>query len=214
MRYTLAIASLASLFAVPVLAQPAADWIADLDHLARELPRRHAAPTVEVDAATFAHEVAGLRARLPSLDDAGAIAGLMRLAAMFGDGHTEIAPLHKATGFTRVPLILYSFEKGGMRVIGAAPDQGDLLGARLTQVGELPTESAIDRLEPLMSGDLGNPHEREHAAPELLLIPELLAATGVTKSAAASSYTFTFDDGRIVERALNGLPVPAFSTLA
>ena len=101
-----------------------------------------------------------------------------------------------------------------MRVIGAAPDHRDLLGARLTQVGGLPTESAVNRLEPLMSGDLGNPHEREHAAPELLLIPELLAATGVTKSAAASSYTFTFDDERVVERTLNGLPVSAFSTLA
>ena len=90
MRYPLAIATLTFLFAAPVLAQPAADWIADLDHMARELPRRHAAPTVEVDAATFAREVADLRTRLPALDDAGAVAGLMRLAGMFGDGHTEI----------------------------------------------------------------------------------------------------------------------------
>ena len=66
----------------------------------------------------FDAAVADLDRRIPQLQRNQIIVGMMRIAAMVGDGHTRVDPRKdKAFGFRSLPLKLYWFEDG----ISSAP---------------------------------------------------------------------------------------------
>ncbi|QDZ06293.1 hypothetical protein FPZ24_01405 [Sphingomonas panacisoli] len=80
----------ASAAAVPTLT--AEQWRADLRFMAAELERRHANVFHAVSRQAFTAAVADLDARIPSLQRNEIIVGMMRIAAMVGDGHTRVDP--------------------------------------------------------------------------------------------------------------------------
>lgn len=66
-------------------------WRQDLQHLARELPRRHKNAFHAVTREQFLRAVAALDAAIPSLQDHEIRLGLQRIVAMVGDAHTALA---------------------------------------------------------------------------------------------------------------------------
>ncbi len=68
----------------------AAQWRADLQFFARELPKKHANAFHHISRERFEAEVAGLDGRLERLDADEIYAGLERIACLIGDGHTYV----------------------------------------------------------------------------------------------------------------------------
>ncbi len=114
---------------------------ADLDSLAAELPKRHANLFHTTPAAEFEREVDNLRSRLPQLDEAEALIGLVHLSTLARDGHTALFLLPfpggpAVPGIRPLPIQFHAFDDG-LRVIAADRAHADLLGATLTGVGDL-----------------------------------------------------------------------------
>lgn len=165
---------------IPVLPQlTPQQWREDLRFFAAELERRHANPFHTVSRERFAAEVAELDARIPSLQRNQIVVGMMRLAAMVGDGHTRVDPRKDARfGFPSLPLKLYLFEDG-VYVRAAAPAQAALVGARIEAVGGVPIAEAIRRVSELASRD--NEIGPRLFVPLYLNMPDILHALGLSR---------------------------------
>lgn len=154
-------------------------WSEDLDFLAREMPARHAnlfhaARREQVDSA-----FASIRSRLPVLARHQVIVELMRLAAMIGDGHTNVSPWRDtAVAFHRLPIALYRFADG-YHVRAATRENAKLLGAKVLGIGGVPIDSAEALVAPLVGRD--NPMGPVMYVPLLMQMPEVLHAVGLAR---------------------------------
>jgi tetratricopeptide (TPR) repeat protein len=158
----------------PVYDLTAAQWREDLRFMAAEMQRRHKNLYHDVSKERFAAAVAELDARIPSLRRNEIIVGMMRIAAMIGDGHTRVDPRKDSQfGFPSLPLRLYLFEDG-LYVRAAAPSQTALVGAKVVAIGGIPTEGAIRRVGELVSKD--NAMATMLLAPVYLNMPDILHA--------------------------------------
>jgi hypothetical protein len=78
-----------------------------------QMERRHMNLYHTVTREQFARAVAELDARIPALQRHEIIVGMMRIAAMVGDAHTNVSPLKDTKfEFRSAPLKLYLFEDG------------------------------------------------------------------------------------------------------
>src|SRR6478609_5779865 len=121
---------------VPALAQEPAkpiqqltveQWHEDLRFMAAELKSRHPNLYHRISAEQFDAAVADLDRRIPQLQRNQIVVGMMRIAAMVGDGHTRVDPRKdKVFGFRSLPLKLYWFEDG-IVVRAAKPEYRGLL---------------------------------------------------------------------------------------
>ncbi|OEO31011.1 hypothetical protein VW23_018135 [Devosia insulae DS-56] len=151
-----------------------AQWLEDLDQLAEILSQKHGSPFHRISRPRFESEVAHVRAAIPQLDGTGIASEFVKLGALIGDGHTEVAlPDDQA----RLPVELFWFEDG-LRVIGIAADHQELLGARLIAVDAVAVEEVIDRLRPFIAAGETEWFVRA-ALPGLLRNPAILAAAGI-----------------------------------
>lgn len=190
----------------PAQVSDAGTWIGDLDVLARELPRRHVAPETERPVHAFQADVERLRNRIPSMSRAAIILEFARLAASFGDSHTEVQLGHERVGFHRFPIGMYFFGND-LRVVTVAPGSEDLLGMRLVAIGEHPIAVALDRIKPVISDDFGNPHEILHSGPSFVMIPEVLIGLGLALKDQPIVYVFEGNDGQRVSRSFTEVPL-------
>lgn len=180
----MAAAPAAGLAQLPATAQAPAQltaeqWREDLRFMVTELERRHANPYHSVTRERFAAAVAELDARIPKLQRNEIIVGLMRLAAMVGDGHTRVDPRKDARfGFPSLPLKLYLFGDG-LYVRAAAPAQAALVGARIEAIGGVPVDEAIRRASELASRD--NPVGPRLYVPLYLNMPDILHALNLSE---------------------------------
>jgi hypothetical protein len=165
----------ASVATAPAPAHLSAEqWRDDLGFLAAEIERRHPDPYHTVPRERFRAAVADLDARIPTLQRNEIIVGMMRIAAMVGDGHTRIDPRKDDKfGFRSLPLKLYQFEDG-IYVRAAAPAHAGLIGARLEAVGGVPIDEAIRRVGEISSTD--NEMGYKKFAPLYLNMPDILHA--------------------------------------
>lgn len=151
-----------------------AEWREDLRFMAAEMHRRHKNLYHSITKTQFDEAVADLDARIPRLQRNEIIVGMMRIAAMVGDGHSRVDPRKdKMFGFPSLPLKLYLFEDG-MYVRAAAPEHAALLGARIDSVGGVPIEEAIRRVSEIMSRD--NAFGIKLMAPLYINMPDVLHA--------------------------------------
>lgn len=131
----------------------AEQWREDLRFMAAEMERRHVNLFHTVSRERFAAALADLDARIPMLQRNQIIVGMMRIAAMVGDGHTRIDPRKDARfGFPSLPLKLYLFEDG-VYIRAAAPEHAALVGARIEAIGGVPIDEAVRRVSELASRD-------------------------------------------------------------
>ena len=123
----------------------AEQWREDLRFLVDEIKTRHPNPYHHTSQAKFDAAVADLDRRIPSLRRNQIIVGLMRIAALVGDGHTRVDPRKdEAFGFPSLPLKLYWFDDG-LYVRAAKPEFRDLVGAKVESVGGVPVAEAMRR---------------------------------------------------------------------
>ncbi|MEA3017706.1 MAG: hypothetical protein QOI38_2428 [Sphingomonadales bacterium] len=165
----------------------AAQWREDLRVMAAEMELRHANLYHSVSREAFAAAVADLDARIPSLQRHEIIVGMMRIAALVGDGHTNVSPLKDARfGFPSLPLRLYEFEDG-LYVRAAAPGHAALVGARVEAIGGVPVEEARRRVAEISPHD--NVSTLRFYAPIFLRIPAILHALRLSDRPDAAALT-------------------------
>ena len=185
------------LAAVPSAAMPsqsqrvseltAEQWRQDLRFMASEMTARHANLYHRVTKAQFDAAVADLDRRIPQLQRNQIIVGMMRIAAMVGDGHTRIDPRKdKAFGFRSLPLKLYWFDDG-VYVRAATPAYRELLGARVEAIGGVPIADAIRRTSEIVSEETIT--SARLMVPLYLAMPDVLQALGLSTSRDAASMT-------------------------
>ena len=184
----------------------------DLDHLAIELPKRHANLFHTTPRKDFDAEVARLRERLPTLDRGDAIVGLAKIVALARDGHTALFllpfPGMKAIpDIHPLPIQFHEFPDG-IRVIAIDKAHAGLLGAKLLAVGAVPVAEARRRIAELVprDNDMG---VREYV-PYYLALAEVAAATGLATDDRHVDYVLDTGKGRRTLR-LSPLPVAADS---
>ena len=171
----------------PVYNLTAAQWREDLRFMAAEMERRHKNLFHTVSREEFAAAVSELEARIPTLQRNEIIVGMMRIAAMVGDGHTRVDPRKdEKFGFPSLPLKLYWFEDG-IYVRAAAPEYSNLIGARVEAVGGVPVEEAVRRVSDIASVD--NIMGYKKFAPLYLNMPDILHALKMSSRRDAASLT-------------------------
>lgn len=154
-------------------------WREDLDFLAREMPAQHANLFHAMRREQFDSALIAIRGRLPSLTRQGVIVELERLAAMIGDGHSNVSPWRDTVvRFHALPVAFYRFSDG-YYVRAATRENAALLGARVLRIGPATIDSAEAAVSPLISRD--NAMALWMYTPLLLQMPEVLHALGLTR---------------------------------
>ena len=149
---------------------------------------------------------ADLDAQIPELERNEIIVGMMRIAAMVGDGHTRVDPRKDAAfGFASLPLKLYLFDDG-LWVRATAPGFEKLLGARVEAIGKIPADEAIHRVSELASRE--NAIGSRVYAPLYLAMPDVLEALGLSDSRTHATLTLVRDGHRWTERVAAGDVAP------
>ena len=182
-----ALAVVVALFATTLSAQPsrkptlsAEQWRCDLKFLMQSMEKMHINMYHSTSRASFDSAVSDLDERIPSLQRHEIIAGMMRIVAMVGDGHTNIYPTRDTViAFHRLPVALYLF-KDGMFIRAADSTRADLVGSRVTGIGDTSIDEAYARVKPYIGRD--NEMGAKFWSAYLLASPEMLHALGLSPS--------------------------------
>ena len=165
----------------------AEQWREDLRFMVAEMRSRHANLYHEVSREKFDAAVADLDGRIPQLQRNQIIVGLMRIAALVGDGHTRVDPRKdKAFAFRSLPLKLYWFDDG-IFIRAASPEYRDLVGARIEAVGGVPVAQAIARTSEIVSKETLS--SARLMVPLYLAMPDILHALGLSKNRSTATLT-------------------------
>jgi hypothetical protein len=168
----------------------AEQWQADLQYLAKELPRRHKNAFHTVSREEFEKSVTDLNARIPKLQPHEIIVGLQSILASVSDAHTELSGF--GSGFRRFPLNVYWFGKE-LRVtrIASAYKRGS--GARVVQIGDVGIDEVAKRLDQLV------PHENDYWVRLLeanyMPVAEVLHAFKIIPDLKSARWTFEDSGG-------------------
>ncbi|MEP7273485.1 MAG: tetratricopeptide repeat protein [Acidobacteriota bacterium] len=128
-------------------------WRFDLRFLAREIKRLHYDPYRRVSRQVFDDYVKQLNAAIPSMTEPQIVVGLMKLAAMAGDGHTGFRhPAYGPETKTLLPVQFYLFQEG-LFILSAAPEQAALVGSQVVALGGHPIDQLMIALDPIISRD-------------------------------------------------------------
>jgi hypothetical protein len=153
-------------------------WREDLAVLRTEMPARHPNLFHSMTRPQFDSALSAIDSRLPALTRHGVIVELERMLALVGDGHSNVGPWRDSLiAFHSLPVAFHIFTEG-LVVRAADSAHANLLGARVVEIGDLPVDSAIARVRPLISHD--NEMGVRAYTPFLLAMPEVLHATGIS----------------------------------
>lgn len=178
---------------LPVFAQDkpalteAEKWRADLKVMAEEMPRLHKNLFHQTSREEFEKAVKSLDERIPSLARHQIIVEMARIAAMIGDGHTNIYPTRDAKiGFRGYPVKLYFF-KDGLFIRSAAREFSETVGARVVKIGNFSVDEAYKGVRQMIGRD--NEMDVRFFAPQLLAMPEVLHALGLIGDMEKAGFT-------------------------
>lgn len=142
------------------------------------MPAQHANLFHSMRREQFDSALNAIRTQLPSLTRQGVIVELERLAAMIGDGHSNVSPWRDTViRFHGLPVAFYRFSDG-YYVRSATTEHAGLLGARVLRIGSASIDSAEAAIAPLVSHD--NAMAYWMYTPILLQMPEVLNAVGLS----------------------------------
>src|SRR5687768_6792123 len=153
--------AITALFATPAAGQSAKTldtaevrrWQEDLAVLRKEMPARHANLFHTMTWGQFDSALSSIETRLPALARHQIIVELQKLAAMVGDGHTNLGPWRDSViAFRTLPISLYWFEEG-MIVRAADSAHANLIGRRVLAINGVPFDSVAARIRPVISRD-------------------------------------------------------------
>jgi hypothetical protein len=123
-----------------------AQWREDIRTFARELVLQHANPFHFTTRDAFEAAVRDLLDRVERIDDVETVAGLHRLAASVGDGHTF---LHTVDRYRSLPVHVVWFGDE-LRVVRTVEAHRQILGTRLVEVGGHDVKEVHRRLQLLI----------------------------------------------------------------
>jgi hypothetical protein len=167
------------------LTDRAALWRFDLAYVDRLVRETHPRPFGHRSEGEWAAAVADLDRRIPELSDDAVIAGLMRLFASVGDGHTALYPPTEGEGaWTLLPIWPVALADGWY-IAAAAPEHRALVGGRIVAAGEVP----IERLDSL--GRMHVAADNEWTARWILQAPLQMAQFYGIAGAAANDGSVT-----------------------
>jgi hypothetical protein len=166
----------------PPAGTPQERWLQDIDYLAGELPRLHPNLFFKTTRSEFDAVVAAVRAAAPTARDHENVAGLMRIAAAPGDGHTTV---YRWRGFGYLPLALAHL-RGGLYVVAADAARAAALGMRVVAIGDVDIAELETRAAPYVSRE--NDAWLRVQTEQLLAIPQLLHVLGAASDPAFASF--------------------------
>jgi hypothetical protein len=180
---------------------------ADVRTLGEQMEALHPNLFATISRSTFRSTVGTLASRATSLSANELLVGMMRLAALpgNGNGHGGIFPgdpAHKRK-LHLYPLRLYAFPEGTY-VVDDQVD-GDLVGARILAVAGEPYEQVARRVEPLVPRD--NTSSLRGLLPHYLLTAEVLTGLGIVPNTGPVRFTLRRANGRRADVTL--APIPA-----
>jgi len=171
------------------------DRIADVDFLARELPRLHKNLYFKIKAPEFKAQVERFKASLPGLNEDEFRVGLCRLVASVGDAHTSLRPPAEHA----FPLVLYAF-KEGIFLTNTTREHGDLLYKKLVAVDGHPIAEVLAAYGGILSHE--NEAQLKYAIPQILASAEALHGLRLISDAGKAVFTFEDESGRRTDAAM------------
>jgi uncharacterized protein (TIGR03437 family) len=166
-----------------------ARWRQDLDTLTTQLPALHPNLFFQTPRSEFFRAATELSSAIPDLSDAEVMVGLARIAALPGDGHTNLSLTQRNSTFRLLPLQLRWFEDG-LFVIAAGQSYTRALGRKVIQIGDRPLGEAYQAVAGIVS------HENDiwvrEQSPNYLVNADILRALKIAPS--AESVRFVLED--------------------
>ena len=162
-------------------------WREDLRYMAEEMPKAHRNLFHTLTKAQFDEAVKRLDEKIPALARHQIIIEMMRIVALVGDGHTNIAPTRDPKiAFRTYPIKLYFF-KDGLYVRAATRENQALVGARVIKIGNASVDDAYAAVRELIGRD--NEMDARFFAPHLMTMPEILHALGLIHDLENAPFT-------------------------
>lgn len=190
--YTLYLSCFMLCFAVAVAGQHSAlpagmnldltpeKWREDLRYFKTEVPKRHINPFHAVSREKFEAAIDKLHDRIPTLKNEEIFCEFMKLSALFGDGHTSIResalfdlgfyPMH------------YEIFADGLFIESADAEYRDIVGGRVTKIGNTPIDTAIKQLSEVAWGDNYSEQSKKVEIVFLLTNPLVLKGLKIAES--------------------------------
>lgn len=179
-------------------------WHQDLAYFARELPKRHLNAFHAVTREQFAAAVKDLDASIATESDDAIVTGFMRIAALVGDGHTNV---HIPPNWHRLAIQIQPFGDE-WRVTRTTPETKSILGAKVTAIDGIGIADVVRRLTPLSPQDEGAPWQRATMVGNLH-VPEILHGLGIAKSVSLVTMTVVREDGATTDDVVTAIPITA-----
>ena len=168
-------------------------WREDLRFMAEEMPRHHRNLFHTMTREQFESAVRRLDERIPSLARHQIIVGMARIAAMVGDGHTNIAPARDPKIAFRAYPVKLSLFKDGLYIRAARREQAGIVGTRVVRIGKVSAEAACDAVGAIVGQD--NAMDVKFFAPLLLAMPEVLHGLGLIDDMESAPFTLAGSGG-------------------
>ncbi|MDB4533820.1 S41 family peptidase [Vicingaceae bacterium] len=162
-----------------------ANWIADIDYLADELPKKHINLFHTISRDDFAAGVEKLKVSLDQLDDSRITMQIMKLVASVGDGHTALSPDVKILNFLQLQ---FDWFKDGLFITATAPGLRQHFGGRITKFGEMQVDKVLKDAAKYLSHD--NEYQLKSQVTRTLGFAEALVVLGAWSGVKSGSITY------------------------
>ena len=160
-------------------------WTQDLNYLAAQLQQRHPNLFFKTSQADFDAAVASLQSSIPNLSDDEVMVGLAGIAALPGDGHTNLYLTQINARFRLLPLQMQWFQDG-LFVTGAGSDYTKALGAKVMSIGSFSAEDAQSAVAKIISHE--NDIYARYFGPTYLMNANILAALKITPDNSGAQF--------------------------
>lgn len=168
-------------------------WIEDVNWLVSRMRAIHPNLYYRHGAEIWTEVIEEFKARLPGMAWHEMVAGVLRLAALAGDGHTTIFDMpEQGPGFDRrYPVDCWCFSDG-MYVIRTLEGCRELFAGRIKCINGFSVEEVTEALRPYISAE--NELWMLHRMPGYLCVPGILHAAGLSESVEAPLELTIVDD--------------------
>ena len=116
-----------------------------------------------------------LKQNIARMNDNAVMVALARAVAISGNAHTRLYLMRNRTEVRRVPLRVWWFGKE-LRIVRASNERGDLVGCRITKIGESNSFTAFQKVRGIKAG---NESWQRYMSAYFLTSPDILFGAGV-----------------------------------
>ena len=181
--------------APPVAAQNRDDqWIQDITYFAEELPRVHKNLFFQMDKGEFFEAVDKLKGEVSNITDVEIKLALARLAAMVGDGHTQVSLVTDYDKLLLYPIRLYWF-LDGLYIVNAAEQHKNLYGCKVLGIEGVGIAAIEQEVNKLISKE--NEMKLKADSPFYMINTEVLRTLKIIKSEKAVFNLQNSDGSRV-----------------